>query len=96
MKRASIAELKAKLSEYVARAKAGEDVIITDRGRPVARLVPLTGDAAAEARAAELVRGGLARAPRKRLRADFSRRPRPADPEGFSLDVVRREREESR
>jgi len=31
--------LKTKLSEYVRRAAAGETVVITDRGRPVAELV---------------------------------------------------------
>ncbi len=36
-----VRELKAKLSEYVGRAAAGESVIVTDRGRPVARLVGL-------------------------------------------------------
>jgi prevent-host-death family protein len=35
-----VRELKAKLSEYLAAAAAGEDVVVTDRGRPVARLVP--------------------------------------------------------
>ncbi len=33
-------ELKAKLSDYLGRAAAGETVVVTDRGRPVARLVP--------------------------------------------------------
>jgi len=32
--------LKAKLSEYLERAAAGEDIVVTDRGRPVVRLVP--------------------------------------------------------
>ncbi len=36
-----IRELKARLSEYVARASSGEAVVVTDRGRPVARLVPM-------------------------------------------------------
>lgn len=36
-----VRELKAKLSEYVGRAAAGETVIVTDRGRPVARLTGL-------------------------------------------------------
>lgn len=38
-----IRELKAKLSEYVARAASGEQIVVTDRGRPVARLVGLAG-----------------------------------------------------
>lgn len=36
-----IRELKAKLSEYVGRAANGEQIVITDRGRPVAHLVGL-------------------------------------------------------
>jgi len=38
-----IRELKAKLSEYVSAAAGGEEVIVTDRGRPVARLTGLAG-----------------------------------------------------
>ena len=36
--RVGIAELKAHLSEYVARAKAGERIVICDRQTPVAEL----------------------------------------------------------
>jgi prevent-host-death family protein len=32
--------LKSKLSDYVRRAAAGERIVITDRGRPVAELAP--------------------------------------------------------
>ena len=37
----SVAEAKARLSELVAAAEAGEDVVITKRGRPVAHLVAI-------------------------------------------------------
>ncbi|MEX1182075.1 MAG: type II toxin-antitoxin system prevent-host-death family antitoxin [Gemmatimonadota bacterium] len=66
MKTASIAELKARLSEFLAGVGAG-DVIITDRGRPVARLSALEPDYA-EGRLAELARQGLVRPPRSRAR----------------------------
>ncbi|MBA4181295.1 MAG: type II toxin-antitoxin system prevent-host-death family antitoxin [Anaerolinea sp.] len=36
--RVGIAELKAHLSEYVARAKAGERIVVCDRNTPVAEL----------------------------------------------------------
>ena len=36
--------LKANLSEYVARARAGERIIITDRGEEVAEIGPLSPD----------------------------------------------------
>ncbi len=35
----NLADAKARLSEWVARAEAGETVSITRRGKPVARLV---------------------------------------------------------
>ena len=34
-------EAKTKLSQLVERAQAGEDVVITRNGKPVARLVPI-------------------------------------------------------
>ncbi|MXY79781.1 MAG: type II toxin-antitoxin system prevent-host-death family antitoxin [Chloroflexi bacterium] len=36
-----IRELKARLSEYVGKAAAGERIIVTDRGKPVAQLSAL-------------------------------------------------------
>ena len=37
----NIADLKARLSEYVERAESGEEVFVCRRNLPVARLVPL-------------------------------------------------------
>lgn len=36
-----IRELKQHLSQYLARVRDGEEVIITDRGNPVARIAPV-------------------------------------------------------
>lgn len=41
MVRTGIAELKSRLSHFLRITRSGEEVIITDRGRPVARLVPV-------------------------------------------------------
>ena len=38
-----IRELKARLSEYVRKAAGGEQILVTDRGRPVARLEGIGG-----------------------------------------------------
>ena len=38
-----VRELKAKLSEYLSMVSAGEELTVTDRGRPVARLVAVHG-----------------------------------------------------
>ena len=37
-----IKELKANLSAYVKQVQGGEEVVITDRGREVARVVPIS------------------------------------------------------
>jgi len=44
MRTVNIAELKNRLSTYITYAKAGEEIIIRDRNRPVARLMPLVAD----------------------------------------------------
>ena len=36
----SIAEAKAKFSELIKRAEAGEEIVVTRHGRPVARVMP--------------------------------------------------------
>lgn len=46
---ASIREMKNRLSQYIKRVRAGREVVITDRGKPVARLVPVGPEAADEA-----------------------------------------------
>jgi prevent-host-death family protein len=40
MKRAKIAELKARLSEYLREVRSGRSLVVMDRNTPVARLVP--------------------------------------------------------
>ena len=42
MKKASITEAKNNLSALIDRVKGGSPVLIVDRGRPVARLEPVT------------------------------------------------------
>jgi prevent-host-death family protein len=46
--RVGVRELRQNLSKYLDRVKAGEDLVVTERGREVARLVPATTDAYAE------------------------------------------------
>ena len=58
-----ITELRANLAEWVRRAADGEEIVITDRGRPVARIVP--PDPAA-ARMSELVAAGIVTPPSRR------------------------------
>ena len=43
-----VRELKSKLSEYLHRAAAGEDIVVCDRGKPVARLTAYSTNSAFE------------------------------------------------
>ena len=70
-----IAELKALLSETLARVKGGEEVLVTEHGLPIARLMPLSAASPAEA-TQQLVRSGLVRAPEKPLDETFWKLPR--------------------
>lgn len=96
MKRTSIATLKARLSEYLDTVKSGEEVLVTERGRPIARLIPIGPDDRAESRMAELIRTGAVRPPTAPLGRDFWSLPRPKDPEGKVLEALLVERAESR
>ena len=53
-----IRELRARLSEYIRQVKAGGTVVITDRGSPVGRIVPLRPSP--ETRVQQLVEAGFA------------------------------------
>lgn len=52
-----IRELKARLSNYMQQVKAGATLVITERGKPVGRIVPLSP--AVEAWVQELVQARL-------------------------------------
>ena len=68
MKKASITEAKNNFSALIDRVKAGASVLIVDRGRPVARLEPVTGSGADdEGRLARLTRDGIVRPARADL-----------------------------
>ena len=56
-KTVGIRELKARLSACVRQVKAGDTVVITERGKPVARIVPLSPSV--ETRVQELVQTGM-------------------------------------
>ena len=68
MKRtASVANLKARLSEYLRLVKAGREIVVTERGVPVARLLPLDDVERKSSRRLRLARDGALRPGRGRL-----------------------------
>jgi prevent-host-death family protein len=98
MKIASITEAKNSLSALIDGLKAGSPVLIVDRGRPVARLEPVTGSAQDEpdGRLSRLLRDGVVR-PRRGdpPQALFHGRPPRAHSGASVVDTLTRERRES-
>lgn len=56
-----IRELRNHLSRYVEQVQEGQEIVITDRGKPVARMVPVRG---ARAKLEQLIADGLATRPK--------------------------------
>lgn len=95
MKTATISQAKNHLSQLISRVKRGETVLILERDRPVARLVPIDVAHSDDERLNELERRGvLRRAPLGPLK----KLPPPINwPENAGvLDALLREREEAR
>ncbi len=94
MTQVAISELKAKLSSYLDKVKAGQEVVVTDRGRPVARLVPYDEGRKRDPDIERLARAGLIRLGRGRLRDELLQPSPVKDPEGKVRQALLEEREE--
>jgi len=97
MKTATITEAKNGLSALIDRVKAGDSVVILDRGRPVARLEPVLDQADPGGRLARLVRAGIVSVGSAAPPVDLIDRPGPAVKLGLSaVGAVLDERSEGR
>jgi prevent-host-death family protein len=97
VKTAKVSELKASLSKYVAHVKSGEEVIVTERGKPVAKLVPIPRDEDPEMeRMRDLERRGIVTLGTGRVPDEFWDMPIADDPEGLVLKALLEEREHGR
>jgi prevent-host-death family protein len=75
-----VRELRNNLSRYLARVRHGEEVVVTERGRAIARVLPLSGERAID----RLTREGRV-TPAKNPR---SPRPKPRKTKGTVSDLV--------
>ncbi len=76
MKRAvSVVELKAKLSEHLRQVKSGHELIVTERGIPVARMLPLDDGERRSTRRVRLTRSGALKPGRGKMPAALKRPP---------------------
>ena len=79
-----IRDLRASLSRYVERVKEGEEITVTEHGKPVARLVPLEG----ERKIDRLIREGVVIPARRRT----GWLPTPIKTKGAVSDIVLEQR----
>ncbi len=96
MRTTTVSQLKVSLSAYLRQVKAGEELLITERGRPIARLLPLANSTPLPEHLRALEEKGLLKRGEKPLPLDFWDLPRPADPQAVVRSAVLREREEGR
>ena len=97
MESASIAKLKALLNHYLCIVRTGEEVLVTDRGRAVAKLVPVSQeDPVWPPHLQELEKAGLIRLGSGKFPASFWSDARSPGPEGRTLQALLDERAESR
>ena len=94
MQAATVSQLKMSVSACLRQVKAGEELLITEHGRPVARLVPVTDLASLPEHLEEMEKKGLLKRAVKPLPKDFWDLPRPADPGAAMRSAVLRVREE--
>ena len=94
MKTTTVSKLKASLSEYLRSVKAGEEVLVTERGRPIAKLIPSASSKSLPDHLVEMEKQGIVKLGSGKLPKDFWNLPRPKDPKGLVVKAVIREREE--
>lgn len=81
-----VRDLKNNLSRYLDQVKAGVDVVVTDRGRPIARLSGI--DVVGRDKMEALIEAGLVRPPTSTVR----RRPEPLPSKGSVSELVAEQR----
>ena len=95
MNTTTVSKLKASLGEYLRRVKAGEEVLVTERGRPIAKLTPALTPQALPEHLVHLTKQGLIKVGTGKLPKGFWNLPRPKDPKGLVVKAVLEEREEN-
>jgi prevent-host-death family protein len=93
MRSTNIADLRNRLTQYLREVRAGEEIVVRDRQRPIAKIVPFTVDDD-DADDAALVAGGLMRKGSGTLPASFWRVRRARVTRDAAVAAVRADRDE--
>lgn len=92
MRSTNIADLRNRLTQYLREVRAGEEIVVRDRQRPIAKIVPFTLDADDDD--AALVAAGLMRKGSGKLPASFWRTRGPRVPLRVAVAAVTADRDE--
>jgi antitoxin (DNA-binding transcriptional repressor) of toxin-antitoxin stability system len=95
MEKATISELKNRLSAYLKKVRAGQSILILDRDQPVARLERVVAGEPGDERLDRLERAGLVRRPKAALPLKELRAPA-AKPRRSVTQAMLEERREGR
>lgn len=97
MKTATITEAKNRLSALIDQVRAGQSIVILDRGLPVARLEPIASDPDQTGRIGRLQRAGILRGGTQPPPLDLIRTPGPRLRDGASaVEALLEERRSGR
>lgn len=95
MEKATISQLKNRLSAYLKKVRAGDSILILDRDEPIARIERVEPKAHPEDRLTRLERSGLLRRSTDSLSLERLRTPVPR-PERSVVEALVDERREAR
>ena len=95
MRTTNIAELKNNLSNFLADVKRGEEILISDRNKPIAKIVPLQNTSDFSAEELALAAAGILRLPEEsELPKSFLEKKRPNLKSKTAIKAVTDERDE--
>lgn len=95
MQTVTVSDLQNNLPAYLEQVLRGEELLVEDRSRPIARLLPLVaGGADLDDEEIKLARAGLLRLPLQAKTDDFFSLPAPDVPLGDILSAVQAVRDE--
>jgi antitoxin (DNA-binding transcriptional repressor) of toxin-antitoxin stability system len=94
MRTVNVTELQTNLIAWLERVRAGEEVLVSDLDRPIARLLPVEISDEVEAVELEMAAAGLVRLPTEELPESFWEMEAPVVAMDDIVAAVRAERDE--
>ena len=96
MRTTNIAELKNHLSSFLADVKRGEEILISDRNKPIAKIVPLHNTSDFSAEELSLAAAGVLRLPEEsEVDESFLKEKRPTLDSATAIKTITDERDEN-